>query len=104
MWGCCLRQEEDGQRLREGGEIRRALGREESLVTWVECGDGSDTGGGQTGGYRKLGRFEAAEGSWETKKLGEFGRQGENLNRADAKAGSRGGRGELVRIEGKPQW
>lgn len=44
MWGCCRRQEEDGQRFREDGEIRRALGREESLVTWVHCGDGSDTG------------------------------------------------------------
>ena len=48
-----------------------------------------------------MGRFEVAEGNWETEKLGEFGRQGENLNWVDTKSGSGAGRWELVKIKGK---
>lgn len=59
MRGGCLRQEEEGWSFREDGEIRRALGREESLGTGdivVSWGGREETHGEVKG---------EVKGSWE---------------------------------------
>lgn len=57
MQDCCLRQEEVGRSFREDGEVRSALGREESLGPWdivMSWGGREETHGevkGETGEF-----------------------------------------------------